>query len=494
MNDWPADPRLDESLRHLVDAELAAARTDAAALSRGSAIRRRRGGRTFAGLGALAVVAIVVSLAVRGNTSLGAPAGGPGASASPSAGVASTETPSASESASLAAAPPEGSATGSAAPSIRPTPTATVSARGTFAPTGPMTTWDNGTATLLLDGRVLIVGDAATSPEIYDPQTGKFTATGPAVREIGMASATRLADGRVLFVGGSDGTRSLAAAQIYDPVTGRFAATGSLNTPRLGHTATLLTDGRVLIAGGSTFNGAAMVQAVTVAYRPGTPGRNAGPVAMTGPAMLASAEIYDPNSGKFTVVGSMTTGRDAASATLLTNGRVLIVGGGNEGSAAVASADIYDPKTGKFSRTGSMLTAGYGFTSTRLPDGRVLISAGNDGNGPIYSLEMYEPKTGKFSAAGSVGPRQGFYTTTLLADGRVLISGGYDTTAAKSAGYLARCELYDPATGKVSPTGSMATGRLTHSATTLLDGRVLVAGGVGNGDQPNLYSAELYLP
>jgi hypothetical protein len=101
---------------------------------------------------------------------------------------------------------------------------------------------------------------------------------------------------------------------------------------------------------------------------------------------------------------------------------------------------------------------------------------------------------GKFSAAGTVGPKLGFYTSALLADGRVLMSGGYDTTAAKTAGYLATCELYDPATGKVSPTGSMATGRLAHSATTLLDGRVLVAGGVGGGDPANLTSAELYQP
>jgi N-acetylneuraminic acid mutarotase len=357
-----------------------------------------------------------------------------------------------------------------------------------------MTTSDNGTATLLLDGRVLIVGFGATSPEIFDPRTGKFTSTGPSVTTLDMAPATQLVDGRVIFAGGSDGTKTVATAQIYDPATGKFTATGSLNTSRMGHTATLLLDGRVLIAGGSSIGGTAMVQAVTMAYRPGSAGHGGGPVTMTGPAMLASAEIYDPKTGKFTVTGSMTTGRDAASATLLTNGRVLIVGGGNEGSAAVGSAEIYDPKTGKFSRTGAMLTAGYGFTSTLLPDGRVLISAGNDGNGPIYSLEIYDPKASKFSAAGTVGPKRGFYTSALLADGRVLISGGYDTTAPKTAGYLATCELYDPATGKVSPTGSMMAGRLAHSATTLLDGRVLVAGGVGGGDPGNLSSAELYQP
>jgi hypothetical protein len=490
MNDWPADPRLDESLRRLVDTELAAARTDAATLATRPLAQRSHGGRNLAGLGALAVIAIIVSLAVRGSASGGWSAGGPGASESPSANVVvGTAGASAPESASPQSAPPE-----SAVPSPAPTPAVAPGTPGSFSPTGTMTTSDNGTATLLLDGRVLVVGNAATSPEIYDPETGKFTSTGPAIVDINMATATRLADGRVLFAGGSDGTKTLAGAQVFDPATGKFAATGSLNTSRMGHSATLLSDGRVLIAGGSTTGNGAVVQAVTMAYRPGAAGPGRGPVAMTGPAMLASAEIYDPKTGKFTVTNSMTAGRDAASATRLADGRVLIVGAGNEGSAAVGSAEIYDPRTGKFGRTGSMPTAGYGFTSTLLTDGRVLISAGNDGNGPIHSLEIYDPKTGKFSAAGSVGPSFGFYSTALLLDGRVLISGGYDISAGKTAGYLASCALYDPATGKVSPTGSMATGRLVHTATTLLDGRVLVAGGVGGGDPGNLNSAELYLP
>jgi len=165
------------------------------------------------------------------------------------------------------------------------------------------------------------VGNAATSPEIYDPETGKFTSTGPAVRDIGMASATSSRVARALRRR-SDGTNSIAAAQVYDPATGKFSATGSLSTfSHEGHTATLLPDGRVLVAGGSTFGNTGMVQAVTMAYRPGAVGQGGGPLTMTGPAMLASAEIYDPKTGTFTVTGSMTTGRDAASATLLPNGR-----------------------------------------------------------------------------------------------------------------------------------------------------------------------------
>jgi len=471
MNDWPADPKLDASLRRLVNAELAAAQTDVAGLSRSPVIHRSRGGRTLAGLGALAVIAIVASLAVRGANTGRSSVGGAGApSASGSSGSSD--------------------ATASASPSPTPTHTPTLPASGSFTPTGSMTTSDNGTATLLADGRVLIVGNGATSPELYDPATGKFSSTGPAAKDGNFGTATRLADGRVLFVGGNDNTTTFASAELYDPATGKFSSTGSLITGRMGHTATLLADGRVLFAGGSTFNYAAMA----MAYHPGTGGRSTIPETMTGPAMLASAELYDPATGRFSPTGSMTTGRDAAAAVLLADGRVLIAGGGNEGSAAAASAELYDPATGKFSRTGSMLVAEYGESATLLPDGRVLISGGNDGNGPVYSLEMYDPKTGKFSSAGSMDTDRGFYTTTPLADGRVLIVGGFDSSAPKASGYLASCELYDPATGKLSPTGSMSDGRLGNSATLLADGRVLIAGGVGDGDPGNLTSAELYQP
>jgi hypothetical protein len=442
----------------------------------------------FTGLAVLAVIVIAGSLALRGVAPDGSWGGG------------SESGPSPSGSDAIAATSPSAEASDQTSPAASQMPSASAIASpgrpgvpGTFSPTGKMTTTDNGTAVLLLDGRVLIVGSGATSPELYDPKTGQFTRTGEAAVDGYFGSATRLADGRVLFVGGSNDTSTLASAQIYDPSTGKFSPTGSLIQGRQGHTATLLNDGRVLIAGGETYNAAARRGVGALAYGPSL-GGNGTTRTMTGPDMLASAELYDPNTGKFTATGSMTTGRDMAGAALLPDGRVLIAGGGNEGNAAIASAELYDPKTGKFTSTGSMSGVRYAFNTTVLLDGRVFVSSGNDGNGPVYALDIYDPQTGKFTQAGSVPVSQGFATAALLLDGRVLITGGYDTAQGKLGGYVADCQVFDPSTGKLSPTGSMATGRIAQSATTLLDGRVLVTGGVGAGDPNQLDSAELYQP
>ena len=159
-------------------------------------------------------------------------------------------------------------------------------------------------------------------------------------------TATLLPDGRVLVTGGFGGVAAVSA-EIYDPKTGTFGAAGSLIMARYSHSASLLEDGRVLIVGG--------VQA-------GNPD--------TG--LLASAELFDPKSGTFIATGSMSTGRERHSATLLPDGRVLVAGGpGNQGT--VATAELYDPTMGTFTGTGSMMTLRVGHVALLLQDGRVLI-------------------------------------------------------------------------------------------------------------------------
>src|SRR5215813_7003106 len=188
-------------------------------------------------------------------------------------------------------------------------------------------------------------------------------------------------------------------------------------------------------------------------------------------------------TGAWTPTGSMTVQRRDHTATLLTNGKVLI----NRGTGG--SAELYDPVTGTFSPTGPSLGGGFapGSTATRLQDGRVLIVGGSP-------AEIDNPPTGTFSPAGNLNVARVAHTATLLRDGKVLIAGGSDIAGGQ---HLAVVELYDPVTGTFTLTGHLNAGRFSHSATLLQDGRVLIAGGeqiTSPGFAISLSSAELYDP
>lgn len=272
------------------------------------------------------------------------------------------------------------------------------------------------------------------------------------------------------------------ASSSPSPITyaGAFTPTGSLGTGRVGHTATLLGSGKVLIAGGST-----------------------GQLSLGSPLPnLASAEVYDPATHAFSPTGSMTTARAGHTATLLLDGRVLILGGapsGGAGGAPVASAELYNPLTGTFAATGSAAVARQGASATLLTDGRVLIAGGSVGTSTgllaLASAELYDPATGAFRTTGSMASPRSDQEATLLADGRVLIAGGLNVGNG-NGGSLPTAELYDPRTGAFSPTGSMTSPRLSPTATRLVSGQVLVAGGLqlSGSAGATLASAELYDP
>jgi hypothetical protein len=278
-----------------------------------------------------------------------------------------------------------------------------------------------------------------------------------------MHTATPLADGRVLLAGGFQSDVPVASTEVYEPTSGSFSATAPMAVVRVWDTATRLSDGRVLITGGN-------------------------PVEwyFTG-AMHASAQLFDPNTGTFSPTGSMATGRNLHTATLLRDGRVLIVGGSDAVHHALASAELYDPTTGRFSPAGSMKTARAFHTATLLADGRVLVTGGSVvGWDPVpgdfvASAEIYDPKTGTFSPTGSMAAERVFHTATLLNDGRVLVTGGAYTPTKGSIYSRDTAELYDVKTGTFSTAGSMSDERTFHQATLLPDGRVLVTGGSADG-------------
>jgi hypothetical protein len=211
--------------------------------------------------------------------------------------------------------------------------------------------------------------------------------------------------------------------------------------------------------------------------------------------------------GNFTATGNLNGPRQNHTATLLTNGKVLIAGGFAivSGWPVYASAELYDPSTGTFTATGNMTARRFDHTSTLLPDGKVLIAGGHrnvfpDGDDcsarnnycTLGSAELYDPSTGAFTAVRNMTTARASHTATLLNNGKVLIAGGNATR--NEAGNLASVELYDPSTGTFTAAGAMSAARAWHKATLLGNGKVLLDGGRREDDFDDRLNAELYDP
>jgi len=336
-------------------------------------------------------------------------------------------------------------------------------------------------ATLLEDGRVLVVGGdikfrtSTATAEIYD-LTGVWSSAGSLAQKRGGGhTSTLLADGRVLVVGGGNET------EVYDPSAGTWSSAVNMERSRLWHSATLLEDGRVLISGGEDAGS-----------------RKA----------LLSAEMYDPSTGEWSAAGVLASEHSRDKAILLDDGTVLLMG--------KLEAEIFDPATGTWSSVGKLIKQrDGGYAATKLADGRVLVTGGETLRGrsseaipggsfggimashdaflvATPKVDIYDPVTRVWSAAANLLTPLKLHPAVLLPDGRVLAIG------AEMA------QIYDPVADTWTDVGKMEVPRADgHTATLLGDGRVLILGGnegadpflpATNVDAVALAFAEIYDP
>jgi len=266
---------------------------------------------------------------------------------------------------------------------------------GSFHATGLMNSPREGhSATLLRDGRVLIAGGSAngvttlSSAETYDYRTGRFTPIALMGVPRETHSATLLKNGTVLVAGGGRGGMpggyiAYTTAEIFDPARNVFTTLNAhMTTDRVAPAAALLDDGRVLIAGGKSGKIHSPFGSSSLFYF--TP--------------LETAEVFDPETNSFLPVGAMSKAHYLGDATKLRSGMVLITGGWTANGGLVGgvrAADLFDPAHNNFSGGGDLHVARLNQTATLLSNGDVMIAGGIDRDGNVTAtVEFYAAKTG----------------------------------------------------------------------------------------------------
>jgi Galactose oxidase, central domain/Kelch motif len=510
-------------------------------------------GSRLRALGALGIAMSLVAAACGAET------------VAPSSSMVPAPTQAAAPPASASVAPaPSGfvqpTASAHAAPTVTPAPSPSgagksPAAGGQWVAAGSLvslSSWSIGATVPLGPGGALVIGDA-TVAERWDPATATWRQAAALAAPRRDFAAVALRDGRVLVTGGLDTHdmnrwQAYSSTYVYDPSTpaGTWTKVGLLGTARVAPAAAVLPDGRVLVAGGAykdgpewDYTGSAGI--TLVAARSSVPGEDpsgGGRFDDVAPpsigVALATAELFDPATGRWSPAGSMRIARAGAAAATLSDGRILVVGPSSDsderGVARMdprvhGTAEVYDPATGRFSLVGSLppidrvaiAAAGVDVptsdpnstsmgTLVALPDGGALLVGHIDDwkhGGQVTRTFRFDTPTGSWH---QVGPASASFSddptgvtghqtpgvalmgafAAALNDGRVLVAGGitYLADTGVEASRVAR--LYDPVAGTWSSLPSMPTGRQGGVTVALADGSILLVGG---GESPGSDSA-----
>jgi hypothetical protein len=357
------------------------------------------------------------------------------------------------------------------------------------------------TATALEDGNVLLAGgilleseQATNGYRLYDEQAGEFsTLTATMVAKRTQHTATRLADGRVLTLGGSDENNVVhASGEIFDPTTGLSTPITPMSVPRVGHTATLLPDGRVFVAGGtSSFDFSDPLGALS--------------------AVHLSTALYDPATNTWSNGPNLPKKRALHSATLTGAGQVLITGGIEltnlifiELPDFSSDSRRYNPPTNTILSTPSFATARAMHGQLTLANGDVLLGGGVNGDliaqtfDPLASVRLYDTSANAWASVASMGVTRvqpGFFEI----GGDVIAIGGlssFDLVAGTGTGAVA-IEATTPAVGAWTQVATTVLPRF-FAVSALVGGaeRILTTGSGDNGSGGTVpdFTAETYVP
>ncbi|MGD0018625.1 MAG: kelch repeat-containing protein [Candidatus Limnocylindrales bacterium] len=308
----------------------------------------------------------------------------------------------------------------------------------------------------------------ATPVPTPTPSPASWVSAGSLNASRGSTRLVALTDGRALVVGDDNfcdpgpAWDTSMAAEVWE--AGKWATTGSLNSARNDFTAQPLANGQAFVVGGTNVDWIS----------------------------FSSPKIWDPKTGTWNTSGLMATARSYPASALLKDGMVIVIAGeyrNPPADAFLATAEVFNPATGKFAKTGALKVARSGAMAVTLADGRVLAVGGYTAKGAVADSEIWDPTTGKWAAVGAT-PIWGGSVLVPLADGGALLAGGQD----KALKGIATAYRLDPKTNKWAATGKMLTAAYDRAAAVLTNGQVLVAGGLPDHLKPATAAAELFDP